>query len=127
MVEGWRGTEHLLLGLLQQESLAAQILRERSAEVHVVWDQLEDPVPSRQTPKRCKACRHLIVDGEPDKLNLFCGASPIRPEFDCYTGEFKNPAADRRGDPYQHRIHVNFGECRLFEPKQQDREQSPGA
>ena len=124
------GTEHVLLGLLQQESLAAEVLHERGVKVQSVRDQLENPVPPRPIQKQttaCKDCRHLIVDGEPDqRLNLFCGASPIKPEFDCYRGEFKKPASDRPGHLYQRCVHVNFGHCRLFEPGQQSTEQSPG-
>ena len=122
MGAAYLGTEHVLLGLLQQESLAAGVLRERGVKAQPVRDQLQNPIPPQTVQKRptaCKDCKHLIVDGEPDsrRLNLFCGASPIEPEFDCYTGEFK-PATDRPGDRYRRCVEVNFGDCRLFEPKQ---------
>ena len=124
------GTEHVLLGLLQQESLAAHVLRERSLRVESVREQLENPFPSRRAQKRkttaCKDCRDLIADGEPDqlRLNLFCAASPIEPAFDCYTGEFRHGDTDRPGDRYQACVTVNFGDCRLFAPKPESPEQS---
>ena len=40
------GTEHLFLGLLQQEGLAAQLLRERHVRVESVRDQFEKAAPS---------------------------------------------------------------------------------
>ena len=45
------GTEHVLLGLLQQESLAAQVLRERGIKVESVREQFENPVPSGPSPE----------------------------------------------------------------------------
>ena len=119
------GPEKIFLGLLQQESLAAQLLRERGIKVESVREHFENPAPSRPAQKRkttaCKDCKHLIVDGEPDqlRLNLFCAASPIEPAFDCYTGEFQHGADARPEDRYQACIMVNFGDCRLFEPKQE--------
>jgi len=122
--------EHLLIGLLQQGSLAAELLQERGLTVQKVREQLENPVPSQpaQVGKRtaCKDCRHLVVDGELDQFrsNMFCVASPKEPEFDCYTGEFTGEASgpDER---YEACVRVNFGNCRLFEPKQEGPQLTP--
>jgi hypothetical protein len=125
------GTEHILLGLLKEESLAAQVLNERGLSAEWLRRQIENAVALGPTqigkPTACKDCRHLIVDGAPDELrsNLFCAASPIKPTFDCYTGEFLHGPGDRPSDRYKPCMLVNFGECRLFEPKQESVEQLP--
>jgi ATP-dependent Clp protease ATP-binding subunit ClpC len=115
------GTQHILLGLLQEESLAADIWRERGINADSVRAQMEKPVTSAPTtrPKTaCRDCRHLIIDGELDsRLNLVCAASPIKPAFDCYTGTFPDVSADRPRDRFRPCVVVNFGDCRLFKPK----------
>jgi ATP-dependent Clp protease ATP-binding subunit ClpC len=92
------GTQHILLGLLQEESLAAGIWRGQGIKAESVREQMEKPVTSEPTKRprtACRDCRHLIIDGEPDRrLNLFCAASPIEPSFDCYTGTFRDISAD---------------------------------
>jgi ATP-dependent Clp protease ATP-binding subunit ClpC len=111
------GTEHVLLGLLQQESLAAEVLGGRGVKAQSVLERLET-LPKTTA---CKDCRHLINAGGASqlRLDLYCGASPIEPRFDCYSGEFKRGATDRPEDQYQACTLVNFGDCNLFEPKQE--------
>jgi ATP-dependent Clp protease ATP-binding subunit ClpA len=115
------GTQHILLGLLQEESPAADIWRERGVKIESVREQMEKPVTSVPTtrPKTtCRDCRYLIIDGEPDsRLNLVCAAAPIKTAFDCYTGTFRDVSADRPRDLFRPCIVVNFGDCRLFRPK----------
>jgi len=112
-----------LIALLQQESLAAELLLGRGLSVQSVREQLEKPIPLQPAQRgkgtACKDCTHLIVDGEPDqfRLNMFCMASPKEPKFDCYTGEFKKDGGP--GDRYEACVYVNLGDCRLFEPKQE--------
>jgi hypothetical protein len=127
------GPEHIFLGLLRQKSLAAEILRERGLKLESVRERLEKQVPPQPVRKgkrtACKDCKHLIVADELDqeRLNLFCAASPIKPEFDCYTGEFRHVGTHRPSDQYRPCIMVNFGECGLFEPKQESPEPTPSA
>src|SRR5215475_9178432 len=46
------GTEHLFLGLLQQEGLASRLLRERNVRIESVRDQFEKTAPSAPTQER---------------------------------------------------------------------------
>src|SRR4029453_7170369 len=46
------GTEHLFLGLLQQEGLATRLLRERNVSVESVRDQFEKAAPSVPAQER---------------------------------------------------------------------------
>jgi ATP-dependent Clp protease ATP-binding subunit ClpC len=116
-------SEHLLLGLLQRESLASEILLEKGVRAELVREEIENPIPfplpSRRESTACKDCRNLIVDGELDPLrfNLYCAASPTEPAFDCYTGEFRCPPGNRLEDRYRACVMVNFGTCSQFNIK----------
>ena len=118
-------TAHLLLGILRLEThFAAEILHGRGLSIEGVRQELKRAVPkgsvkkAHSKPTACRDCRHLIVDGPIATMNLFCGASPQEPVFDCYTGDLKV----ERSAPPSKRYHlcamVNFGECRLFEQKE---------
>jgi ATP-dependent Clp protease ATP-binding subunit ClpC len=117
---------HLWLGLLRAENCyAAEILHRYGLSLAAVRQDLEGDVPSgtvkrtQSKPTACRDCKHLIIDGPFEGLNLYCGASPRQPGFDCYTGEFKiNPSA-RPSQRFQSCDMINFGECQLFEPKEQ--------
>jgi ATP-dependent Clp protease ATP-binding subunit ClpA len=88
-------TSHLLIGLLQEQSPASEILRARGLTLEKVREEIEkesSAVPVREEkkhkPTACKDCRHL-VDGDLSDRNMFCVASPKEPAFDYYKGEFK--------------------------------------
>ncbi len=128
------GTAYLLLGILRLENhFAAEILRERGLSLEDVRQELKGAVPAGSfkkahfKPTACRDCRHLVVDERKKALEwtaLYCGASPLEPVFNCYTGEFKSEPEG--GDPakrFQFCKMINFGECRLFEPKE---EPNPG-
>jgi ATP-dependent Clp protease ATP-binding subunit ClpA len=124
------GTAHLLLGVLRLGNhFAAEILRERGLSVEDVRQELKGAVPKGSfkkahfKPTACRDCRHLIVDETKKALelsDLYCGATPTEPVFDCYTGEFKSEPEG--GDPvkrFQRCETINFGECKLFKPKEE--------
>jgi hypothetical protein len=60
------------------------------------------------------------MDGPIAPMNLFCGASPQEPVFDCYSGELKIEPSAPPSKRYQLCAMVNFGECRFFEQKEGD-------
>jgi hypothetical protein len=123
------GTAHLLLGVLHLGAhFAAEILRERGLSLEDVRLELKGTVPpgsfkkAHFKPTACRDCRHLIVDGTSALkwTHLYCGASPKEPVFDCYTGEFKSePEHGDLAKRFQLCEMINFGECRLFEPKEE--------
>jgi hypothetical protein len=126
---GENGTAHLLLGVLRLGNhFAAEILRERGLSLEEVRQKLKGAVPTGSLkkahfkPTACRDCRHLIVDETKKTLeltDLYCGASPKKPVFDCYTGEFKSePEGSDPAKRFQLCNMINFGECRLFEPKE---------
>lgn len=122
-------TAHLLLGILRLENhFAAEILQGRGLSLENVRRELKGVTPkgslkkARSKPTACRDCRHLIVDVSTEAIewmNLFCGASPTKPIFDCYTGE---PVELKPDSPLAERFglcrSINFGECTLFEPKE---------
>jgi len=122
------GTGHLLLGILHLESnFAAEILRGYGLSLDTVRQEVRGMAPvgsvrrAHTKPTACRDCKHLIVDGATphvDGVNLFCAASRRAPEFDCYTGQWKE--LDPEGPP-SGRFHlcfmINLGECRLFRTK----------
>jgi hypothetical protein len=132
------GTAHLLLGILRLGNhFAAEILRERGLSLEEVRQELKGAVPTGSfkkadfKPRACRDCRHLIVDETRKTLqwiDLYCGASPQEPVFDCYTGEFKSEPEG--GDPakrFQFCKMINFGECKLFEPKEEQNQGTEAA
>ena len=121
-------TAHLLLGILRLENhFAAEILHGRGLSLESVRQELKGALPkgsvkkAHSKPTACRDCRHLIVEESKriEWMNLFCAASPTKPMFDCYTGELTEPGLD---SPLAKRFEfcsmINFGECRLFEPKE---------
>ncbi len=126
-VSGEIGTAHLLIGVLRLEtSFAAEILVNNGLSVEKVRQELQGVVPkgavkrAHAKPTACRDCKHLIVsESKPtiEGANLFCGASPRQPEFDCYTGELKEVEPEAPPSMrFQPCYMVNFGECRLFQP-----------
>jgi ATP-dependent Clp protease ATP-binding subunit ClpA len=119
------GTTNLFLGILRLENcFAAEILHNNGLSLAAVRQELQGAKPSgsvkraHSKPTACKDCRHLIVDGPIAPMNLFCGASPQEPVFNCYTGELKTEPSAPPSKRYQLCAMVNFGECRLFEQKE---------
>jgi ATP-dependent Clp protease ATP-binding subunit ClpA len=119
-------TAHLLLGLLRLEDcFATKTLHRYGLFADVVRQQLQGSLPAgsvKQThskPTACRDCKHLIIDGSSlkENLNLYCGASPQEPRFDCYTGEFKSESSGSPSERFRLCMLINSGECRLFEPK----------
>jgi len=51
-------------------------------------------------------------------------ASLKKPKFDCYTGEFIREVHTPR-DRYIACVSFNFGDCSIFEPKQEGSERPP--
>lgn len=103
----WRSpeicTEHIFLGLLLIDSVASKLLSAQGLAASVVREELQRiRAGSRTIPQRptaCRDCSHVIlIEGStsPD-TNIFCGASPLDPVFNCYTGEF-NWTSDRPQD-----------------------------
>jgi ATP-dependent Clp protease ATP-binding subunit ClpC len=125
---GQISTTHLLLGILHLEtSFAAEILCGYGLSLDAVRQEMLGAEStgsvkrSQAKPTACRDCKHLIMDGPTrriDGMNLFCGASPKMPQFDCYTGELTEVEP---GAPPSQRFHlcllINFGECDLFDPK----------
>jgi ATP-dependent Clp protease ATP-binding subunit ClpC len=122
-------TAHLLLGILRLENhFAAEILHGRGLSLDSVRQELQGAAPkgsvkkAHSKPTACRDCKHLIMDGSSDIIewiNLFCGASPKEPKFDCFTGQPKEVAADASpSQRFQLCALVNFGECSLFEQKE---------
>jgi hypothetical protein len=122
-------TVHILLGILRLEtSFAAEILHEYGLSLESVRQELQGTTPigsvkrAHAKPTACRDCKHLVIDGPKGIIvewtNLFCGASPKQPEFDFYTGELKEidpeTSPSKRLQPC---AMINFGECRLFDPK----------
>ena len=122
------GTAHLLLGILRLGNhFAAEILRERGLSLEDVRQELKRAVPTGSVKKAhfrtaCRDCRHLIVDETKKALDwtaLYCGASPAEPVFDCYTGELRSePEGRNPAKRFKLCKMINFGKCRLFEPKE---------
>jgi ATP-dependent Clp protease ATP-binding subunit ClpA len=123
------GTAHLLLGILRLEtSFAAEILHGYGLSLDAVRQELQGTAPiggvkrAHAKPTACRDCKHLIVNGHERKfewIDLYCGASPNEPAFDCYTGELKeSKPEDPPSQRFQHCVRINFGECRLFEAKE---------
>ena len=121
-------TAHLLLGILRLENhFATAILHEKGLSLENVRQELKGAVPKGSVkkahlkPTACRDCKHLIIDGSSkviERLNLYCAASPKDPEFDCYTGQPKEIAADAQPSRRFHMCAmINDGECRLFESK----------
>lgn len=122
-------TAHLLLGILRTENcFAAEILHGYGLSLATVKQELEGAAPkgsvkkAHSKPTACRDCKHLIMGGPSDIIewiNLYCGASPKEPKFDCYTGQPKEVAAEASpSERFQLCAMVNFGECRLFEQKE---------
>jgi hypothetical protein len=105
--------------------------------LETVRKELEGAAPkgsvkkAHSKPTACRDCRHLIVDETKKALestDLYCGASPTEPEFDCYTGEFKSePEGGNLANRFQLCELINFGECRLFEPKEEQNQGTAAA
>jgi hypothetical protein len=71
-------------------------------------------------PTACRDCKHLIVTEPKQTYNLtdlFWGASPNEPEFDCYTGQPREAPADASpSQRFQWCAMINHGDCKLFKP-----------
>ncbi len=123
-------TAHLLLGILRLETgLAVEILHDYGLSLVTVREELHGAAPSgsvkpaHSKPTACRDCKHLVVDERMAaiaRMSLFCGASPLEPEFDCFTGERKSDPSASPSERYQLCAMINFGDCRLFEPKREE-------
>ena len=121
-------TAHLLLGILRLENqFVAEILHERGLSLENVRQELKGAVPkgsvkkAHSKPTACRDCKHLIIDGSSktiEWMNLYCGASPKEPVFDCYTGELKSDPSAPPSERFQLCAVINFGECSLFQQKE---------
>jgi hypothetical protein len=118
-------TAHLLLGILRlEDSIAIEVLRNHGLTLAKARELLlSDAIAAdfvkgaKSRPTACRDCTHLIVDGAISNLTLFCGASPMKAEFDSYTGEFKEDATAPLSDRFQLCVWVNFGRCKMFEER----------
>jgi Clp amino terminal domain, pathogenicity island component len=109
-------------------AFAAEILHGYGLSLETVRKELEGVAPkgsvkkAHSKPTACRDCRHLIVDKSEKPIewtDLFCAASPTKPTFDCYTGELRDSKPDSPlSERFQFCSMINFGECRLFEPKE---------
>jgi ATP-dependent Clp protease ATP-binding subunit ClpC len=122
-------TAHLLLGILRLEnSFAATVLHGYGLSLATVRVELHGSTPSGSAsrvhakPTACRDCKHLVVDETMEpiaRMNLFCGASPWEPEFDCFTGELQSDPSTSPAERYQLCATINFGDCRLFEQRKE--------
>jgi len=114
-------TTHVLLGLLRLErGPVAEFLHQSGLSLAAVRGELNSPTSIDTVGRKataCRDCRHLIIDGEIQSVNLFCGASPKGPTFDCYTGELQPNEYSSPRFRFRHCDFVNSGDCHLFEPK----------
>jgi ATP-dependent Clp protease ATP-binding subunit ClpA len=128
---GHIGTAQLLLGILRLETnSAAEILHGYGLSLETVRQELQGATPSgsvkraHSKPTACRDCKHLVVDGKTKskqndpRMNLFCGASPMEPVFDFFTGELKSETSGPLSRRFKLCAMVNFGECKLFEQKE---------
>ena len=119
------GTGDLLLGILHVEnSFATVILHQYGLSRETVREGLlragssEEVKNVQSKPTACRNCKHLVVAGRIKGMNLFCGASPLEPEFDCYTGAVPSKPSVSPAQRFKRCDIVNFGDCELFEPKE---------